>query len=98
MEDSNWIKAMQEELNEFERNNVWYIVDRPTHQEVIGTKWVFKNKTNENHNVVRNKAYLVTKGYCQAEGIDYEETFAPVAHLEAIRMFLAYASLSIKWM
>ncbi|KAK6138999.1 hypothetical protein DH2020_027258 [Rehmannia glutinosa] len=82
---------MQEELNQFERNNVWELVQRPTHQNVIGTKWVFRNKMNEEGSVVRNKARLVAKGYCQEEGIDFDETFAPVARLESIRMFLSYA-------
>ncbi|KAK6139115.1 hypothetical protein DH2020_027142 [Rehmannia glutinosa] len=83
---------MQEELNQFERNKVWELVQRPTHQNVIGTKWVFRNKMNEEGSVVRNKARLVAKGYCQEEGIYFDETFAPVARLEAIRMFLAYAA------
>ncbi|KAK6148326.1 hypothetical protein DH2020_019238 [Rehmannia glutinosa] len=83
---------MQEELNHFERNKVWELVQRPTHQNVIGTKWVFRNKMNEEGFVVRNKARLVAKGYFQEEGIDFDETFAPVARLEAIRMFLAYAA------
>ncbi|KAK6136992.1 hypothetical protein DH2020_029267 [Rehmannia glutinosa] len=83
---------MQEELNQFERNKVWELVQRPMHQNVIGTKWVFRNKMNEEGSVVRNKARLVAKGYCQEEGIDFDETFAPVARLEAIRMFLAYTT------
>ncbi|KAK6151857.1 hypothetical protein DH2020_014492 [Rehmannia glutinosa] len=83
---------MQEELNQFERNKVWELVQRPTHQNVIGTKWVFRNKMNEEGSVVRNKARLVAKGYRQDVGIDFAKTFAPVARLEAIRMFLAYAT------
>ncbi|XP_073121349.1 uncharacterized protein [Henckelia pumila] len=90
--DSCWIDAMQEELNQFTRNAVWDLVPRPTHQSVIGTRWVFRNKLNEEGTVVRNKARLVAQGYRQEEGIDYDETYAPVARLEAIRIFLAYAS------
>ena len=90
--DPDWIEAMQEELHQFERNEVWNLVPRPTHQNVIGTKWVFRNKVNEDGSVVRNKARLVAKGYCQEEGIDFDETFAPVARLKAIRIFLAYAA------
>ncbi|XP_073137971.1 uncharacterized protein [Henckelia pumila] len=87
--DSCWIDAMQEELNQFTRNAVWDLVPRPTHQSVIGTRWVFRNKLNEEGTVVRNKARLVSQGYRQEKGIDYDETYAPVARLEAIRIFLA---------
>ena len=75
---------MQEELMEFIRNGVWYLVDRPTRKKVIGTKWVFKVKKDAAGNVIRNKAWLVFKGYSQREGIDYDETFAPIARMEAI--------------
>ncbi|KAK6141848.1 hypothetical protein DH2020_024407 [Rehmannia glutinosa] len=83
---------MQEVMNQFEINKVWELVQRLTHQNVIGTKWVFRNKMNGEGSVVRNKAMLVSKGYCQEEGIDFDETFAPVKRLETIRMFLAYAA------
>ena len=89
--DHNWINAMQEELSQFERNNVWTLVKRPKDYSIIGTKWVFRNKLDEHGNVIRNKARLVAKGYNQEEGIDFDETFAPVARLEAIRLLLAYA-------
>ena len=82
---------MQEELNQFERNNVWTLVSRPKNYSIIGTKWVFRNKLDEHKNVIRNKARLVAKGYNQEEEIDFDETFVPVARLEAIRLLLAYA-------
>ena len=67
---------MQEELNQFERNEVWELVPRPNDQSVIGIKWVYRNKMDENGIIIRNKARLVAQGYNQQEGIDYEETFA----------------------
>ncbi|KAK6145210.1 hypothetical protein DH2020_022030 [Rehmannia glutinosa] len=82
---------MQEELNQFERNNVWELVPCPPSQTIIGTKWVFRNKLDDQGNIVRNKERLVAQGYCQEEGIDYDETFAPVERLEAIRILLAYS-------
>jgi len=82
---------MQEELNQFQRNDVWDLVAKPEHKNIIGTKWVFRNKLNEQGDVVRNKARLVAQGYSQQEGIDYTKTFAPVARLEAIRLLLSYA-------
>ncbi|KAH9791901.1 hypothetical protein KPL71_003915 [Citrus sinensis] len=89
--DEFWIMAMQEELNQFERNKVWELVPKPEHQSIIGTKWVFRNKMDESGVVVRNKARLVAQGYNQEEGIDFDEIFAPVARLESVRMLLAFA-------
>ena len=83
---------MHEELENFDRNHVWDLVELPPNCRPIGTKWVFKNKQGENGIVVRNKARLVAQGFCQKEGIDYDETFAPVARLEAIRILLAFVA------
>jgi hypothetical protein len=74
LRDANWIMAMQEELNNFTRNDVWELVERPNDYNVIGTKWVFKNKQDQDDIVVRNKARLVAQGYTQVEGLDYDET------------------------
>ena len=92
LEDSSWIMAMQEELSQFERNQVWELVPKPIHQALIGTRWLFRNKLDEHGEIVRNKACLVAQGYSKEEGIDFDETFAPVTRLEAIRMLLAFAS------
>ena len=82
---------MNEELDQIEKNQTWELFPRPANKNFVGTKWVFKNKFNEYGKVIRNKARLVCKGYAQVEGIYFEETFAPVARLEAIRMFLAFS-------
>jgi hypothetical protein len=91
LRDLDWVLAMQEELNNFTRNEVWHLVPRPN-QNVIGTKWVFRNKQDEHGVVTRNKSRLVAKGYSQVEGLDFDETYAPVARLESIRILLAYAT------
>ncbi|GJT45152.1 putative ribonuclease H-like domain-containing protein [Tanacetum coccineum] len=92
LKDPSWIEAMQEELLQFKLQEVWTLVDLPNGKRAIGTKWVFRNKKDERGIVIRNKARLVAQGYTQEEGIDYDEVFAPVARIEAIRLFLAYAS------
>jgi hypothetical protein len=91
LRDSGWVLAMQEELNNFTRNEVWHLVPRPN-QNVVGTKWVFHNKKHEHGVVTRNKARLVAKGYSQVEGLDFGETYAPIVRLESIRILLAYAT------
>ncbi|GKB02094.1 retrovirus-related pol polyprotein from transposon TNT 1-94 [Tanacetum coccineum] len=83
--------AMHEELNQFKTNDFLSLVPPPGNQTIIGTKWVFKNKLDENSVVSRNKARLVAQGYNQQEGIDFDETYAPVERLESIRILLAYA-------
>ncbi|GJZ90160.1 retrovirus-related pol polyprotein from transposon TNT 1-94 [Tanacetum coccineum] len=92
MADFAWIEAMQEELHQFDRLDVWELVDRPLCKNVINMKWIWKNKRDEENTVIRNKAHLVAKGYAQKEGINFEESFAPVARLEAVRLFVAYAA------
>ncbi|GKD29732.1 putative ribonuclease H-like domain-containing protein, partial [Tanacetum coccineum] len=92
LKDDSWIEAMQEELLQFKLQKVWILVDLPQGMKVIGTKWVYRNKRDERGVVMRNKARLVAQGYPQEEGIDYDEVFAPMARIEAIRLFLAFAS------
>ncbi|GJR52909.1 retrovirus-related pol polyprotein from transposon TNT 1-94 [Tanacetum coccineum] len=92
MVDSAWIEAMQEELHQFDRLQVWELIDKPFGKNVIKLKWLWKNKKDEDQTVIRNKARLVAKGYAQEEGIDFEESFAPVACLKAVRIFVAYAA------
>nr|GEY96163.1 retrovirus-related Pol polyprotein from transposon TNT 1-94 [Tanacetum cinerariifolium] len=92
LRDADWVSAMQDELDQFARLKVWRLVPRPEGKSVIKTKWIFKNKKDKSSLVIRNKARLVAVGYLQQEGIDYDETFALVARIEAIRLFLAYAA------
>nr|GEV20680.1 retrovirus-related Pol polyprotein from transposon TNT 1-94 [Tanacetum cinerariifolium] len=92
LRDADWVSVMQEELDQFVRLIVWRLVPRPEHKSIIKTKWIFKNKKDESSLVIRNKARLVAVGYSQQEGIDYDETFAPVARIKAIRLFLAYTA------
>ncbi|GJW96074.1 putative ribonuclease H-like domain-containing protein [Tanacetum coccineum] len=92
LEDPSWVDAMQEEMQQFKFQNVWVLVDLPEDKYAIGTKWILKNKRDARGIVVRNKARLVAQGHRQEEGIDYDEVFAPVARIEAIRLFLAFAS------
>nr|GEY92873.1 putative ribonuclease H-like domain-containing protein [Tanacetum cinerariifolium] len=92
MADSAWIESMQEELHQFDQLDVWELVDRPLCTNVINLKWLWKNKRDEENTVIQNKSRLVAKGYAQKEGVDFEESFAHVARLEAVRLFIAYAA------
>nr|GEZ09471.1 hypothetical protein [Tanacetum cinerariifolium] len=92
LKDPSWIEAMQEELLQFKMQKVWILVDLPYGKRTISTKWVYRNKKDDRGIVIRNKARLVAQGHTQDEGIDYKEVFALVARIEAIRLFLAYAS------
>ncbi|GJY38323.1 retrovirus-related pol polyprotein from transposon TNT 1-94 [Tanacetum coccineum] len=87
-----WIESMQEELHEFDRLEVWELVPRPDKVMIITLKWIYKVKLDEMGGILKNKAHLVAHGYRQEEGIDFEESFAPVTRLDAIRIFLAYAA------
>ncbi|GKD10460.1 retrovirus-related pol polyprotein from transposon TNT 1-94 [Tanacetum coccineum] len=92
LEESCWIEAMQEELHEFERLEVWELIPRPERVMIITLKWILKVKLDELGGVLKNKARLVARGYRQEEGIDFKESFAPVARLEAVRIFIAFAA------
>ncbi|XP_033508504.1 uncharacterized mitochondrial protein AtMg00820-like [Nicotiana tomentosiformis] len=91
LKDLDWIMGMQEELNQFERSKVWHLVQRPKSRTVIGTRWVFRNKLDEQGNISRNKARLVVQRYNHEQGIDYDEIFAPIARMEVIRMLISFA-------
>ncbi|GJT61836.1 putative ribonuclease H-like domain-containing protein [Tanacetum coccineum] len=98
LKDENWVEAMQEELLQFKLQKVWILVDLPYGKKAIGTKWVFRNKRDERSIVVKNKARLIAQGFRKEEGIDYDEVFAPVVRIEAIRLFLALASfMGFSW-
>nr|GEX83237.1 hypothetical protein [Tanacetum cinerariifolium] len=92
LQDLSWVEAMQDELLQFKLLKVWTLVDLPKDKWEIGTKWVYRNKKDGKGIVIENKARLLAHGHTQEEGIDYDEVFAPVARIEAIRLFLAYAS------
>nr|GFA92183.1 uncharacterized mitochondrial protein AtMg00820-like [Tanacetum cinerariifolium] len=92
LRDVDWVSPMQDELDQFARLKVWKLVPRPEGKTIIKIKWIFKNKKDKSSFVIRNKARLVSVGYSQQKGIDYDETFAPVARIEAIHLFLANAA------
>ena len=94
LNDVDWVNSMQEELHQFGRSNVWYLVPRPADRTIIVTRWVFRNKLDESGVIIRNKSRLVVQGYNQEEGIDYDETFAPVAKMEAIKILIAFVEFT----
>jgi hypothetical protein len=89
LQDDSWVTVMHDELHQFTRNDVWTLVPRPSDHNIICTKWIFKNKSDEHGTMIRNKARLAAQGYTQIEGIDFDETFATVALLESIRILLS---------
>nr|GEU63409.1 putative ribonuclease H-like domain-containing protein [Tanacetum cinerariifolium] len=92
LKDESWVDAMQDELLQFQFQKVWLLVDLPFGKKAIWTKWVYRNKKDEKGVVIRNKVRLVTQGHRQEEGINYDEVFASMARIEAIRIFLAFVS------
>ena len=93
LKDENWVDSIHQELHQFVRNDVWELVPRPKETQVIGTKWIFKDKTNEDGEVVRNISRLMAQGYTQVEGVDFDESFASVARLESIWILLSIACI-----
>ena len=93
LNDEAWVEVLHEKLNQFSRNEVWFLLPKPKYVNVIGTTWIFKNKIDENGVIVRNKVRLVAQGFKQIEGIDFDETFALVARLESIRILLVVVSV-----
>ena len=92
LQDDDWYKEMEEEIEKIQKNKIWTLVPRLVDKNMIGTKWVFKNKLDENGEITRNKVRLVCKGYAQEEGLDYGETFVPITKMEEVRTLLAYAT------
>ena len=92
VKENVWANAMNEEIASIERNQTWELVDLPNGREVIGLKWIYKTKFNEDGSIQKHKARLVAKGYAQQPGVDFHETFAPVVRMETIRTVLALAA------
>nr|GEV54607.1 retrovirus-related Pol polyprotein from transposon TNT 1-94 [Tanacetum cinerariifolium] len=92
MLDASWIESMQDELNQFKHLDVWELIECPISRNIIAVKWIWKNKTDVENTVIQNKSRLVAKGYRQDEGIDFEESFASVTRLEAVKIFMVYAA------
>ena len=97
IKDGHWINVMNDEIESIEKNDTWELVDLPKNKDYIGVKWVYKTKFKANGDVDKYKARLVAKGFSQEYGVDYSETFAPIARLDTIRIVLAIAAQN-KWM
>jgi hypothetical protein len=91
-QNPSWQKAMEEEIFMIEKNKTWELVDRPGDKNIIGVKWIFRTKLNADSSINKFKARLVVKGYAQVYGVDYSDTFAPVARMDTIRLLLAVAA------
>ena len=89
LQNENWVESMHENLNQLVRNDVWELVPRPENVHIIDTKWIFKNKNDEDGEIIRNKSRLVAQGYTQMEGVDFNESFTLVARLESIRILMS---------
>ena len=87
--DPKWVATMKEELSMIEKNQTWQLVKRPTNRKVIGVRWVFRTKLNVDGSINKHKARLVVKGYAKIFGVDFSDTFAPVARLDTIRLLIA---------
>ena len=100
LQDENWVESMHEELNQFVRNDIWELAPRPEGVHVIENKWILKNKTNEDREIIRNKSRLVAQGYTKVEGVGFDESFALVARLKSIRILMSIVCTlnSTKWM
>ena len=91
-DSEKWLEAMKTEMGSMYENKMWTLVDLPDNRQTIENKWIFKKKTNTNGNVTVYKARLVAKGFRQVQGVDYDETFSPVAMLKSVRIMLAIAA------
>ena len=87
----NRVKPMHDEIKQCGSNDVWELAPKLENVHVIGTKWIFKNKTDKDGEIIQNKSQLVAQGYTQVEGVDFDESFALMAKLESIRIFMSIA-------
>jgi len=96
LQDESWVEVMHDKLHQFQMNDIWTLAPRPEGVKIIGTKWIFRNKTDEEENVIGNKARLMAQGYTRVKGVDFDETFAPVARIEFISLTCIGLSLEVQ--